>query len=68
MAYTSAVRILEPDRMTFMRCLSIQIKPDAVPDFNKAEFLQRVRAMGRSPEIDDFEEKGVRHLHFNFFT
>lgn len=51
-----------------MRCLSIQIKPDAVPDFNKAEFLKRVRAMGRSPEIDDFEEKGIRHLHFNFFT
>lgn len=68
MAYTSAVRILKPDRMTFMRCLSIQIKPDAVPDFNKAEFLQQVRAIGRSPEIDDFEEKGVRHLHFNFFT
>lgn len=51
-----------------MRCLSIQIKPDAVPDFNKAEFLERVRTMGRSPEIDDFEEKSVRHLHFNFFT
>lgn len=51
-----------------MRCLSIQIKPEAVSDFDKNDFLKRVRTLGRSPEIDDFEEKNIRHLHFNFFT
>lgn len=51
-----------------MRCLSIQIKPDAVAEFDKNDFLKRVRGLGRSPEIDDFEERNIRHLHFNFFT
>lgn len=51
-----------------MRCISIQIKPEAVAGFDKDEFLKRVRALGRSPEIDDFEEQNCRYLNFNFFT
>lgn len=51
-----------------MQCLSIQIKPEAAAGFDKQDFLQRVRTLGRSPEVDDYEEKGVKHLHFNFFT
>ena len=51
-----------------MHCLSIQIQPEFLANFNKNDFLLRVRAADRSPEIDHFEEKGTRYLHFNFFT
>ena len=39
-----------------MQCISIQIKPKYSRDFNREEFLQRVRAI-RSPEVDAIEEK-----------
>lgn len=51
-----------------MRCLSIQIPPEFMADFDQTEFLSRVRALGRSPEIDRFKEQGKSHLSFNFFT
>jgi hypothetical protein len=51
-----------------MRCLSLQIKPEAIPDFDRKEFLSLIRSGGRSPEIDAFEENGVSYLNFNFFT
>jgi hypothetical protein len=51
-----------------MHCISIQIQPDCLANFDRHEFLLRVRAAGRSPEIDTFQEKGVHYLHFNFFT
>lgn len=51
-----------------MYCISIQIQPESLTSFNKSDFLLRVRAAGRSPEIDDFEEKGQHYLQFNFFT
>lgn len=51
-----------------MRCLSIQIPPEFVADFDQREFLARVRGAGRSPEIDAFTEQGKNYLSFNFFT
>ncbi|MES2676371.1 MAG: hypothetical protein V4660_19185 [Pseudomonadota bacterium] len=51
-----------------MYCISVQIQPEFLTSFNKSDFLLRVRAAGRSPEIDDFLEKGQRYLQFNFFT
>lgn len=50
-----------------MHCISIQISPKHARDFNRTEFLQRVRAI-RSPEVDAIEEKGKLFLSFNFFT
>jgi hypothetical protein len=50
-----------------MRCISIQIQPKHSREFNREEFLQRVRAI-RSPEVDAIEEKGKLYLSFNFFT
>lgn len=51
-----------------MRCLTIQIQPEFVTSFDQADFLMRVRAIGRSPEIDKFTEQGQKYLSFNFFT
>lgn len=51
-----------------MRCLTIQIQPEFVADFDKADFLARVRLIGRSPEVDKFTEQGLSYLSFNFFT
>jgi len=51
-----------------MKCLTIQIDSSAVDSFDRQQFLQQVNAMGRSPEIDAFEEKGRKYLNFNFFT
>ena len=51
-----------------MRCLTLQIRTDAIADFDKEDFLRRLKAIKRAPEIDSFSEKGTRHLHFNFFT
>jgi hypothetical protein len=51
-----------------MKCLSIQINSDAIAQFDTPEFLKRVRAIGRSPEVDAFEERGKAYLNFNFFT
>lgn len=51
-----------------MNCISIQIAPEFLPDFDRHEFLLRVRSVGRSPEIDTFNEKGKTYLQFNFFT
>ena len=50
-----------------MQCISIQIQPKHSREFNREEFLQRVRAI-RSPEVDAIEEKGKLYLSFNFFT
>lgn len=50
-----------------MQCISIQISPKHARDFDRAEFLNRVRAI-RSPEVDAIEEKGKLFLSFNFFT
>jgi len=50
-----------------MQCISIQIQPKHSRDFDREEFLQRVRAI-RSPEVDAIEEKGKLYLSFNFFT
>ena len=51
-----------------MQCISIQIQPEFVPTFNRQAFLQQVRSVGRSPEIDEFSEKGKTYLNYNFFT
>ncbi|HWV15727.1 MAG TPA: hypothetical protein VN030_09855 [Cellvibrio sp.] len=51
-----------------MHFISIQIQPEFLPQFDRQAFLTRVRAAGRSPEIDEFEEKGKRYLQFTFFT
>lgn len=48
-------------------CISIQIQPKFAREFNRAEFLDRVRPL-RSPEVDAIEEKGKLFLSFNFFT
>lgn len=50
-----------------MQCISIQIQPKHSREFNRDQFLQRVRAI-RSPEVDAIEEKGKLYLSFNFFT
>lgn len=50
-----------------MQCISIQIQPKYSREFNREEFLWRVRAI-RSPEVDAIEEKGKLYLSFNFFT
>jgi hypothetical protein len=50
-----------------MQCISIQIQPKHSREFNRDEFLQRVRTI-RSPEVDAIEEKGKLYLSFNFFT
>jgi hypothetical protein len=51
-----------------MHCISIQIQSEHLADFNRKDFLTRVRALGRSPEIDSFTEKGTEYLIYNFFT
>jgi hypothetical protein len=51
-----------------MQCISIQIQPQFLANFDRAAFLAQVRAQGRSPEIDEFEEKGKTYLNYNFFT
>jgi hypothetical protein len=50
-----------------MYCISIQIQPRYARDFNRQDFLARVRDI-RSPEVDAIEEKGKLYLSFNFFT
>lgn len=51
-----------------MQCLTIQIDSSFIDSFDRQDFLRRLNAMGRSPEIDAFEEKGRKYLNFNFFT
>ena len=51
-----------------MQCISIQIQPEFLAQFDRARFLQQVRSVGRSPEIDEFQEKNKPYLNFNFFT
>lgn len=51
-----------------MHFISIQIQPEFLANFDRQDFLARVRAAGRSPEINEFEEKGQRYLQFTFFT
>lgn len=51
-----------------MHFISIQIQPEFLARFDRQDFLQRVRAAGRSPEINEFEEKGKRYVQFTFFT
>lgn len=50
-----------------MYCISFQIQPRFAREFDRAEFLDRVRPV-RSPEVDAIEEKGKLFLSFNFFT
>lgn len=50
-----------------MQCISIQIQPKHSREFDRDQFLQRVRTI-RSPEVDAIEEKGKLYLSFNFFT
>ena len=50
-----------------MQCISIQIQPKHSREFDRDQFLQRVRSI-RSPEVDAIEEKGKLYLSFNFFT
>lgn len=50
-----------------MYCISFQIQPRFAREFDRAEFLNRVRPV-RSPEVDAIEEKGKLFLSFNFFT
>jgi len=50
-----------------MQCISIQIQPKHSREFDREQFLQRVRSI-RSPEVDAIEEKGKLYLSFNFFT
>lgn len=51
-----------------MQCISIQIQPEFLASFDRATFLKQVRAKDRSPEIDEFAEKGKTYLNYNFFT
>ena len=51
-----------------MQCISIQIQPESVSTFDRQDFLEQVRSVGRSPEIDEFSEQGKTYLAFNFFT
>ncbi len=51
-----------------MHCISIQIQPEHISNFDQKSFLAHVKMIGRSPEIDDFQEKGKHYLQFNFFT
>jgi hypothetical protein len=51
-----------------MQSISIQIQPEFLAAFDRATFLEQVRSVGRSPEIDEFTEKGNTYLSFNFFT
>lgn len=50
-----------------MFCISLHILPEHSRQFDREEFLQKVRAI-RSPEIDASEEKNQFHLAFHFFT
>lgn len=51
-----------------MQSISIQIQPEQLAAFDRSAFLAQVRAVGRSPEIDEFEEQGTQYLSYNFFT
>jgi len=51
-----------------MQSISIQVQPEFLEAFDRAAFLTQVRSVGRSPEIDEFTEKGKTYLNFNFFT
>jgi len=51
-----------------MQSISIQIQPEFFAEFDRTTFLTQVRSVGRSPEIDEFVEKGKTYLTFNFFT
>lgn len=51
-----------------MQCISIQIQPEFVESFDRKQFLDWVGSVGRSPEIDEFSEKGKTYLNYNFFT
>ena len=51
-----------------MQYISIQIAPEFLAKFDRHYFLARVKAVGRTPEIDEFVEKGERYLQFHFFT
>jgi hypothetical protein len=51
-----------------MQCISIQIQPEFLGEFDRKKFLAQVRSVGRSPEIDEFNEKGKNFLNYNFFT
>ena len=51
-----------------MQCISIQIQPEFLAQFDRTRFLEQVRSVGRSPEIDEFQEKNKTYLNFNFFT
>ena len=51
-----------------MQSISIQIQPEFLIAFDRNQFLSNVRAIGRTPEIDEFTEKGKTYLNYNFFT
>jgi hypothetical protein len=51
-----------------MQSISIQIQPEHLSKFDQEDFLKRVRALGRSPEIDVFTEQKQQYLQFHFFT
>lgn len=51
-----------------MQCISIQIDPSKVGDFDREKFLSQARSVERAPEVDSYEEKGKTYLFFNFFT
>ena len=51
-----------------MQSISIQIQPEFLSTFNRVNFLAQLRSVGRSPEIDEFNEKGKTYLIYTFFT
>jgi len=51
-----------------MQSISIQIQPEYLATFDRHAFLSQVRTVNRSPEIDEFMEKGKTYLNYNFFT
>jgi len=51
-----------------MYCLSVHVLPDYVAQFNQPLFLQTVKSVGRTPEIDRFQEKHGPVLQYHFFT
>jgi hypothetical protein len=51
-----------------MYCLSIQVLPACFSTFNRTRFLQILKAVNRTPEIDHYQERQQEFLHYNFFT
>ncbi|GAA5316687.1 MAG: hypothetical protein AseanaTS_18910 [Candidatus Pelagadaptatus aseana] len=50
-----------------LKCLSIQMQPDLDDSHSEQEVIDRVKTLGRFPEVDLIEED-QRFVNLNFFT